>query len=243
MKELIAASLLQRLDYSVRLQKLIDSLPLFDQKTFILSALRLISKEYLSSIVTSEDDSDWWHADETLVSAAAGLLNLILGKEEFRKTQIISWLTGASGAGVGDGIAIRRAAIAALEAEKSDMETVLEKSLQQFGDQLYIRHTPTMQQEGIFSQLLLSVSMINYLSSACSSSSSVGWPCPPKVPPQTRNDDEVRSTSQRGVKQARCIITTSSISRYGYRRSFIRSCRQRRQEDELQDGGDEHSRS
>jgi len=62
---------------------------------------------------------------------------------------LLSWLTSSTGAGVGEGIAIRRAVVAALAEDKSDMETVLEKSLQQLGDQLYIKHTPTMQQEGI----------------------------------------------------------------------------------------------
>jgi telomere length regulation protein len=98
--------------------------------------------------VTSEADKDWWRADTTVVSACAGLLHLILCTEESRKSQIMIWLTGSSGAGVGDGIAIRRAVLAALAAENPDMETVLGKSLQQFGDQLYIKHTPTMQQEG-----------------------------------------------------------------------------------------------
>jgi len=138
---------LQRSDSS-KLDKLIGGLPLYDQKIFILSALQLISKDYLSSIVTSEANSNWWREDATVVSAAAGLLSLVLCKEESRKAQIIAWLTGSSGAGVGDGIAIRRAVLATLSADKSDMEMILERSLHQFGDQLYIRHTPTMQQEG-----------------------------------------------------------------------------------------------
>lgn len=108
-----------------------------------------MSKHHLSSIVISEDDLDWWRADAGVVSAAAGLLAVILGNDLTRKAQLVSWLTGSSGAGVGDGISIRRAAIAAVAVEKGDIELVLEKSLLQFGDQLYIRHTPTMQQEGI----------------------------------------------------------------------------------------------
>jgi hypothetical protein len=35
-----------------------------------------------------------------------------------------------------------------LSRDKSDIQAVLEKSLQQFGDQLYIKHTPTLQQDG-----------------------------------------------------------------------------------------------
>ena len=73
-----------------------------------------------------------------------------MAKNEARKSHIITWLTSSSGAGVGDGISIRRSVIVALAEDKNDIEMVLEKSLKQFGDQLYIKHTPTMQQEGIF---------------------------------------------------------------------------------------------
>jgi telomere length regulation protein len=107
-----------------------------------------MSKEHLSAEITTEADSQWWKSDAGIVSAAAGLINLMLANEESRKSHLIAWLTSSSGAGIGDGIAIRRAAVAALAADKNDIESVLEKSLHQFGDQLYIRHTPAMQQEG-----------------------------------------------------------------------------------------------
>jgi telomere length regulation protein len=84
-----------------------------------------------------------------VVSAAAGLISLVLDNQESRKAQLISWLTGSSGAGVGEGIAIRRAAVVALSADKHDLEAIFDKSLQQFGDALYIRHTPVIQQEGM----------------------------------------------------------------------------------------------
>ena len=52
------------------------------------------------------------------------------------------------GAGVGDGIGIRRAVVAVLAKDKEAITTVLEKSVNQFGDQLYIKHTAVLQQEG-----------------------------------------------------------------------------------------------
>lgn len=141
--------MLDREDSSKTLKKFLDSLPSFEQKNFLLASLNFISKEYLSSMVTSEDDSRWWRSDTEIISSASGLLNLILAKDEARTSQLIIWLTGASGAGAGDSIAIRRAAVAAIAGDKTHMATVLEKSLRQFGDQLYIRHTPIIQQEGI----------------------------------------------------------------------------------------------
>jgi telomere length regulation protein len=130
---------------------LLGSLPGFEQRNFIYSFLKLLSREYLSSIVTSKDDSRWWQSDADIVSAASGLINLVAAQGESRKSHLLTWLTSSSGAGIGDGIAIRRAVLAALASDKNSMETIADKSLRQFGDQLYIRHAPTMQQEGTIS--------------------------------------------------------------------------------------------
>jgi telomere length regulation protein len=122
----------------------------FDQRNFIQGILQLVSREYLSAPILLEDYLNWWKFDADVVSAVAGLVYLVLNDQDSRKTSLNSWLTSSSGAGVGEGIAIRRASVIALSRSKNDMESVFEKSLQQFGDQLYIKHTPIMQQEGIF---------------------------------------------------------------------------------------------
>jgi telomere length regulation protein len=134
----------------VRFDKLLGCLASFDQRNFIQGILQLVSREYLSAPVLLEDYLNWWKSDADVVSAVAGLIYLVLNDQDSRKTYLNSWLTSSSGAGVGEGIAIRRASVIALSRSKNDMESVFEKSLQQFRDQLYIRHTPIMQQEGIF---------------------------------------------------------------------------------------------
>lgn len=131
------------------LKSLLENLPALDQKTFLYASLTLISRNYLSPIVTSHDDVRWWESDSSLVAATAKVITKIMGDGELRKDQLVSWLTSPSGAGIGEGIGIRRAAIAALAVDKEATEMTLDKSLSQFGDQLYIRHTPLMQQEGI----------------------------------------------------------------------------------------------
>lgn len=153
LKEVVTSLLLQRQNHSTQFERLLNSLPAFEQRNFINSLVKLISRDYLSSIITSEDDSRWWQSDASIVSAAAGLIKLVIGNEASRKSHLMTWLTSTLGAGVGDGIAIRRAVLAALSVDKNDIETVLDKSLRQFGDQLYIRHTPTMQQEGTLTSL------------------------------------------------------------------------------------------
>jgi telomere length regulation protein len=130
-----------------RFETILNSLPSSDQRMVLSVSLKTISGRYLSGAVVS-DDSEWWEADASLVSAAAGYLNLVVKDDDSRKSQLIDWLTSVSGAGTGEGIGIRRAAVAVLSRSKYDAETVLEKSLQQFGDPLYIRHAPSLQQEG-----------------------------------------------------------------------------------------------
>ncbi|KAG4443717.1 hypothetical protein IFR05_000806 [Cadophora sp. M221] len=153
-KEILSSFLLQEKEWKPQFLKLLGSLPSFDLRNFIFSLLKIVSSDYLSSLITTEADSSWWKSDASIVGAAAGLINLVVADDEVRKNLLISWLTNSSGAGVGDGIAIRRAVLVALAGNKPDIETILDKSLGQFGDQLYIRHTPTLQQE-VHAQVLL----------------------------------------------------------------------------------------
>ena len=146
-REVVTSLLLQYQQHAAQFAMLLSALPSFEQKNFTYTFLKLVSKDYLSSIITSDDDSCWWESDAELVSAASGLIKLVSAQEACRN-HLMTWFTSSSGAGVGDGIAIRRAVIAALAPDTSFVEKLLEKILGQFGDQLYIRHTPTMQQEG-----------------------------------------------------------------------------------------------
>ncbi|KAH7364529.1 telomere length regulation protein-domain-containing protein [Rhexocercosporidium sp. MPI-PUGE-AT-0058] len=152
--EIVSSLLLREKERKPQFLKLIRSLPNFDQRNLIFSLLKIISKNYLSSPLTTEADSGWWKSDAAIVGAAASLISLVVADDQARKNLLISWLTSSSGAGVGDGIAIRRAVLVALASDKSDIENILDKSLGQLGDQLYIRHTPTLQQE-VHAQVLL----------------------------------------------------------------------------------------
>ncbi|KAL3419002.1 DNA replication checkpoint protein tel2 [Phlyctema vagabunda] len=153
-KEILISTLLRSHDYSEQLSKMISSLPNSEQKNFLQNALRFVSKNQLPAVTISEDDINWWKADTAAVSAAVNMVGKIIFEKPAMHQHLIAWLTSSSGAGVGDGIAIRRATIAALSNDKDALTAVLERSLQQFGDQLYIRHTPILQQE-VHTQVLL----------------------------------------------------------------------------------------
>ncbi|KAH9220457.1 telomere length regulation protein-domain-containing protein [Leptodontidium sp. 2 PMI_412] len=160
-KEILSSLLLQEKECKPQFLKLIGSLPSFDQRNFLFSLLKIVSRDYLSSPQTTEADSRWWKSDASIIGAAASLISLVVADDEVRKNLLIYWLTNSSGAGVGDGIAIRRAVLVALAGNKSDIETILDKSLGQFGDQLYIRHTPTVQQEAHAQVLLLAAGYVH----------------------------------------------------------------------------------
>jgi telomere length regulation protein len=123
--------------------KLVDAYPVPEQRKVLLVLLKLLSDLYLNSIENSEFNEDY-----PTIWASVGVLQLLIAKNDSQRNNLVTWLTSASGAGIGEGCGIRRAAVAALADFKESILTVLEKSLNQFGDQLYIKHTPILQQEG-----------------------------------------------------------------------------------------------
>ena len=141
--------LLDKPEYSTRFTGLLNLLPNFEYRNFLYTVLNIAPVLYFSAEVTTEDDAQWWQLDTKVVCSVAALISQIVGETVPHKEHLVSWLTGSSGAGLGDGIAIRRAVVAVLSRDKTDIQTVLDKTLQQFGDQLYIKHTPTLQQDGI----------------------------------------------------------------------------------------------
>ncbi|KAF7917292.1 hypothetical protein EAE99_009303 [Botrytis elliptica] len=159
-KEILGSLLLQKEEDAAKFLKLYGYLPSFEQRNLLHTLLNLLSRDNLSLDITSEDDKKWWQANEVIVSAAAKLISMLIADNESRKDHLITWLTNSSGAGIGEGVAIRRAAIASLSKSKKDMESILERSLSQFGDNLYIRHAPTLQQEVHAQVLLLSAGYV-----------------------------------------------------------------------------------
>ncbi|KYK56858.1 hypothetical protein DCS_03864 [Drechmeria coniospora] len=94
-------------------------------------------------------------AQNTIISAVAGLLDAVVGRDESNRAHFINWCTAASGAGLGDSIGIRRAVVAVLAKDRETITMVLERSLAQFGDQLYVKHAAILQQEAHTQVLLL----------------------------------------------------------------------------------------
>ncbi|KAL9484731.1 hypothetical protein ACSS6W_003520 [Trichoderma asperelloides] len=114
--------------------------------------------QHLSGLDLDEPSS------KAIISAAAGIINTLIKGNETLYNHLVAWCASSSGAGLGDSVGIRRAILAVLAQNKDGITTVFEKSLSQFGDQLYIKHAAILQQNVHTEVLLLSAGYISRLS-------------------------------------------------------------------------------
>lgn len=103
--------------------------------------------QHLSTTYLDRSDVQDKSGDAT-VAAVAGVIHSLCKESEHRTNELVSWCTSSSGAGLGHSIGIRRSVLAVLAQNRETLTSVLEKSLAQFGDQLYIRHAAALQQNG-----------------------------------------------------------------------------------------------
>ncbi|KAK4659258.1 telomere binding protein [Podospora pseudocomata] len=138
---------------------LLSNLPPTEQRKVLFSILKLFSSEYLDRLGHCDSEES-----KPIVSAVAGAIKSIIGESTSLKNYLVEWLTSSSGAGLGEGVGIRRTVLAVISQNRDDIVAVLEKSLSQFGDQLYIKHSPMLQQEAHAEVLLLSAGYVHRLS-------------------------------------------------------------------------------
>ncbi|KAI1178779.1 telomere length regulation protein-domain-containing protein [Nemania sp. FL0916] len=159
-----AEILVQELLYKLLLQssheevfsRLLDKYPSPEQRKILIIILKLLSNLHLNSIKDSESNEDY-----PAIRASVGVLQRIVATNDAQKNNLVTWLTSASGAGVGESNSIRRAAVAALANHKESITATLERSLSLFSDKLYINHTPILQQEAHAQVLLLAAGYVH----------------------------------------------------------------------------------
>jgi telomere length regulation protein len=108
----------------------------------LAALLQHLSTRFLENLAPNDGASD------PTIAAVAGVIHSVTRDNDSRVQELVRWCTSASGAGLGHGTALRRAVVAVLAQEKDVIIGVLEKSLAQFGEELYIRHTAILQQDG-----------------------------------------------------------------------------------------------
>lgn len=122
---------------------LLDKLPAHEQKKILSGILSSIPENR-----NSPNSGDAAAEDASTISAMAGLIKQVVGSSIVMQEQFVAWLVSSPGVGLENGIDIRRAAMAVVADDSKSLIDILEKSLAEFGDQLFIKHTPIMQQEG-----------------------------------------------------------------------------------------------
>lgn len=141
--QLLLADIVSESQEARHISHLFGNLTSTEQRALLFSMLKIIADTHLNHL----DGGDPLKEKAT-ISAAAGIINSIVAGDAKYLSHLITWLTSATGAGLGDAIGVRRATLAVLSSERDSITSVFEKSLNQFGDYLYIRHTPVLQQEG-----------------------------------------------------------------------------------------------
>lgn len=143
---------------------LIEQLTANEQRIVFVTLIRVLSNKLgrfdgtLSAPIIATPETN------TLAGAAALFFRLSNGSADLRGV-LIRWLTGSATSGMGQGISVHRAVIASLahderrlyfllsdpntDCQVESMKEVFLSTLSQFGDPLYIRHTPIIQQEGL----------------------------------------------------------------------------------------------
>jgi telomere length regulation protein len=157
-KTLIEDLLLGATAKPTSLSILVDALPSVDQRKLISAVLKLLSDTHLNGLGPCESTES-----RAVIAGAAGTVKAIVGTSEAKLAHLVSWLTSSSGAGLGDGVGIRRAVLAVTAQRRDSVVSVLEKSIGQFGDPLYIKHSPMLQQEAHAQVLLLSAGYVHRL--------------------------------------------------------------------------------
>lgn len=141
MEYLVEGLLLSPVEKDVELfEKIFGNLPQHDQKRLLMAILK-----YATNVFSSPEKSK---DEASVVSAVAGLLRTIVKVDEKRRGILVGWLTSVSGGAAGEHVGIRRAAVGVLTEYRDDITIVLEKTMALFGDNLYIKHAPLLQQEG-----------------------------------------------------------------------------------------------
>ncbi|KAK5658841.1 hypothetical protein OQA88_1653 [Cercophora sp. LCS_1] len=154
-KDVFSGLLLRKGVDHQRFGTLLDNLSQTEQRKVLFSIFKILADSHLNRLGNCGVGGT-----DAMISAVAGAVNAIIDGSKTRKAYMLEWLTSSSGAGIGDGVGIRRAVLAVTAQQKDDVADVVEKIIRQFGDELYIKHSPMLQQEAHTQVLLLSAGYV-----------------------------------------------------------------------------------
>lgn len=148
-------NLINEVQVEQHVRGIFEQLPHTEQRNVMFSLLKALAELHLNKLEGNDETNE-----KAVISAATSVVDKLVANNTKSMSHLVTWLTSATGAGVGDAVGVRRAALAALVSDRDSITTVFEKSLSQFGDVLYIKHTPMLQQEGTYDPGLVLNSML-----------------------------------------------------------------------------------
>ncbi|CAA9964536.1 telomere length regulation protein [Pyrenophora teres f. maculata] len=152
----IVSSLLISLIDSGRVEhltSLTSQLKTFEQRKYMNAFVAFIAKKYFATEIVSKEDAPI--PPSKAVSAAAALIYTLTKDNDVLKEHLVSSLTRSTIPALDDSLSARRSIVAALAKDEDKLHTLLEGMIKLFGDSIYIRHTPVIQQEALAQTLAL----------------------------------------------------------------------------------------
>ncbi|KAF2855446.1 hypothetical protein T440DRAFT_413901 [Plenodomus tracheiphilus IPT5] len=146
-------SVLVKDDRIERFANLLASMKGFEQRKYINATMTFVAHEHLSSESSSKYDRPV--AASRRISGAAGFITQLIKNNDALKDHLVSILIRSTISILDDSLAVRRSIIAALSKDKEKLHTLLENAIKLFGDSIYIKHTPIMQQEALAQTLAI----------------------------------------------------------------------------------------
>lgn len=125
----------------------------FEQRKFLNALIAFVVHEYLLNHFASKMDGAMTSSKP--ISGAAGLIRQLIEGNDALKDHLISTLTRSTIPSLDDSLAARRSVIAVLSREEEKLHTLLENAIKLFGDSIYIKHTPVIQQEALAQTLVI----------------------------------------------------------------------------------------
>lgn len=153
--EQLISDLLLRTKAIERLKRLINDLKTHEQPKFLICLMSVLSRR-LSKLEGSAFDLQSLKSTPKSIAGSVAVVKELISGNKILGSVLTDMATGDLGAAIINSPALLRAVLAVLSDDQDILETVMEKSLNRFGDNLYIKHAPILQQEATAQVLLIS---------------------------------------------------------------------------------------
>ncbi|KAF2750653.1 hypothetical protein M011DRAFT_516990 [Sporormia fimetaria CBS 119925] len=135
------------------LKEVLIKLKKFEQQKYMTALLTYIPRGYFGSTISAKDKSSL--QPSSMVSGTARLLHDLVSENDVLEEFLVTVLVRGKTLALDNTLQARRSIIAVLAKDDEKLHTLLEQSLQLFGDKFYIAHTPILHQEALAHNLLL----------------------------------------------------------------------------------------